>query len=191
MTEDEDETEETEDKEVSIYEMDYFYSAVVGGDTVMAHAIREDIIRTKVANGKKREDAEKNFNSSFASRCREEYEAGNLSDSEAVRMLVGYGGKTETEAQAKVQYWDFKQGNPDTYVSEYWIDAYNEDVASSGVSLETFIGYKNAIKDIEGDGAKARKMAVIHSLPISNAQKDALYFAEGWAASKLYEAPWR
>ena len=119
MTEDEDETEETEDKEVSIYEMDYFYSAVVGGDTVMAHAIREDIIRTKVANGKDREDAEKNFNSSFASRCREEYEAGSLSDSEAVRMLVSYGGKTETEAQAKVQYWDFKQGNPDTYVSEY------------------------------------------------------------------------
>ena len=191
MTEDEDETEETEDKEVSIYEMDYFYSAVVGGDTVMAHAIREDIIRTKVANGKDREDAEKNFNSSFASRCREEYEAGSLSDGEAVRMLVSYGGKTEAEAQAKVQYWDFKQGNPDTYVSEYWIDAYNEDVASSGVSLETFIGYKNAIKDIEGDGAKERKMAVIHSLPISNAQKDALYFSEGWAASKLYEAPWR
>jgi hypothetical protein len=191
MSDDEEETKETVDKDVSIYEMDYFYSAVVGDDPVMAHAIREDIIRTAVANGKKREDAETSFNSSFQSRCREEYEAGNISEREATRMLVSYGGKTEAEAKTKVQYWDFKQSNPDTYVSEYWIDAYNEDVASSGVSLDTFIGYKNAIKDIEGEGAKARKMDVIHSLPISNAQKDALYFAEGWAASKLWEAPWR
>ena len=188
---DEEETEETVDKEVSIYEMDYFYSAVVGGDTVMAHAIREDIIRTKVANGKEREEAEKSFNSSFQGVVRDEYDAGSISESEAIRMLVSYGGKTEAEAKSKVQYWDFKQNNPDTYVSEYWIDAYNEDVASSGVSLETFIGYKNAVKDIEGEGAKAKKMDVIDSLPITNAQKDALYFAEGWAESKLWEAPWR
>lgn len=191
LSEDEEETEETEDKEVSIYEMDYFYSAAVGGDTVMAHAIKEDIIRTKVANGKEREEAEKSFNSSFQGVVRDEYDAGSISESEAIRMLVSYGGKTEAEAKNKVQYWDFKQGNPDTYVSEYWIDAYNEDVASTGVSLETFIGYKNAVKDIEGEGAKAKKMAVIDSLPITNAQKDALYFAEGWAESKLWEAPWR
>ena len=103
---DEDAEEETEDKEVSIYEMNYFYSAVVDGDTVMAHAIREDIIRTKVANGDEREDAEKSFNSSFQTRCRKEYEAGNLSASEAISMLVNYGGKTEKEARSRVQAWD-------------------------------------------------------------------------------------
>lgn len=192
LTKDEEETtESTVDKEVSLYEMDYFVSAAVSGDTIMAQAIREDIIRTAVANGKDREDAEKSFNSSFQSRIRDEYEGGSLSDREAVNMLVSYGGKTEEEASSKVQYWEFKKSNPDTYVSEYWIDAYNEDVASSGVSLEMFIDYKNAVKDIEGDGSKARKMQVIDSLPISNAQKDALYFAEGWASSKLWEAPWR
>ena len=107
MTKDEDDTEEeTEDKEVSLYEMDYFYSSVVDGDAVMAEAIREDIIRTKVANGKEREEAEKNFNSSFQTRCRKEYEAGNLSASEAIRMLVLYGGKTEKEARSRVQAWD-------------------------------------------------------------------------------------
>jgi hypothetical protein len=42
-----------------------------------------------------------------------------------------------------------------------------------------------------GEGMKKKRMAVINSMPISNAQKDALYFAEGWAASRLYEAPWR
>ena len=191
MTPEEEKTEETEDKEISFYEMEHFYSTAMQGNMAYAEAIREDIIRTAVANGKTREDAEKSFNSSFQSRVRDRYEGGELSDSEAIRMLVNYGGKTEEEASTKVQYWGFKLDNPDTYVSEYWIDAYNEDVANSGVSLEMFIEYKNAVKDIEGEGAKARKMAVIHSLPISNAQKDALYYAEGWAASKLWESPWR
>ena len=191
MTEDEEKAETAKDKEVSLYEMDYFYSAAYGGNTSMAYAIREDIIQTAVANGKTLEDAEKNFNSSFQSRVRDKYEGGDLSDSEAIRLLVSYGGKTDEDASTKVQYWGFKKDNPDTYVSEYWIDAYNEDVASSGVSLELFIEYKNAVKDIDGDNAKARKMAVINSLPITNAQKTALYYAEGWAASKLYEAPWR
>lgn len=105
MTKDDEETEEAEDKEVSIYEMDYFYSVAFDGDAVMAEAIREDIIRTKVANGKEREEAEKSFNSSFQTRCRKEYEEGNLSDSEAIRMLVTYGGKTEKEARSRVQAW--------------------------------------------------------------------------------------
>ena len=105
MTKDDEETEETEDKEVSIYEMNYFYSAVVDGDVVMAEAIREDIIRTAVANGKEREEAEKSFNSTFQTRCRKEYKAGNLSESEAISMLVNYGGKTEKEARSRVQAW--------------------------------------------------------------------------------------
>lgn len=37
---------------------------------------------------------------------------------------------------------------------------------------------------------KERRIAVIDSMPITNAQKDSLYYAEGWAKSKLYEAPW-
>jgi hypothetical protein len=191
MTEDEDETEETEDKEVSIYEMDYFFSAVVGGDTVMAHAIREDIIRTKVANGKDREDAEKNFNSDFQDRTKKGYEEGDLSVHQAIKMLVSFGGKTEVQAKATVQYWEYIQDHPNTSVETSWFVKYNEEVASSGISLEMYIGYKNDVKGIDGEDKKARRMAVIHSLPISNAQKDALYFAEGWAASKLWEAPWR
>ena len=106
MTKDEEqEEEETEDKEVSIYEMNYFYNAALDGDIVMAHAIKEDIVRTAVANGKDREEAEKSFNSSFQTKCREAYKEGRLSESEAVRMLVNYGGKTEAEARSRVQSW--------------------------------------------------------------------------------------
>ena len=35
-----------------------------------------------------------------------------------------------------------------------------------------------------------RRMAVIDSLPITNAQKDALYYGEGWAEGTIDEAPW-
>ena len=106
MTKDEEqEEEETEDKEVSIYEMNYFYNAALDGDIVMAHAIKEDIVRTAVANGKDRDEAEKSFNSSFQTKCREAYKEGRLSESEAVRMLVNYGGKTEAEARSRVQSW--------------------------------------------------------------------------------------
>ena len=52
------------------------------------------------------------------------------------------------------------------------------------------MNYRNQVKGITGDGKKEKRMAVIHSLPITNAQKDAMYFAEGWAASTLHEAPW-
>jgi hypothetical protein len=53
-----------------------------------------------------------------------------------------------------------------------------------------FVEYRNEVKGITGEDKKARRMAVINSLPISSAQKDALYFAEGWTSSKLWEAPW-
>ena len=56
--------------------------------------------------------------------------------------------------------------------------------------MNTYIDYRDKVKDITGEDKKARRMAVINSMPISNAQKDALYYAEGWAESKIYEAPW-
>jgi hypothetical protein len=200
MTDDEEETA-AEDKEVSIYEMDHFYSAAVGGDIVMAHAIREDIIQTKVANGKTMTEAEQSFNSGFQSRVREKYESGELSDSVAIRLLVDYGGKTEAEAKSKVRYWNFEQEYPEYDLSESAVAKYYEYAAPAGISVATYHNYKVKTSGIEGDkdkngntisGSKKKKiMAVINSLPISKAQKDALYFAEGWAKSELNEAPWR
>lgn len=84
-----------------------------------------------------------------------------------------------------------KKQFPDTFVDDAWVDEYYAEVESSGIPVEVFVDYRNRVKSITGDGKKERRMAVINSMPISNAQKDALYFAEGWAASKLHEAPWR
>ena len=122
---------------------------------------------------------------------RDAYEDGYFNRSKASEIMVTYGGLTSEEAENKLRYIDVKKQLPDTYVDDAWVEEYYKEVEPSGITIEVFVDYRNQVKEITGEGKKERRMAVINSMPISAAQKDALYFAEGWAASKLYEAPWR
>ena len=121
---------------------------------------------------------------------KDEFLKGNITEARAIDMIVRYGGKTQNAAKADVQYWAFKRDYPDVYVEDSWFDTYYEKIASSGIRIDVYMGYRNKVSGITGDDKKARRMNVIHSLPISNAQKDALYYAEGWAQSRINEAPW-
>lgn len=134
---------------------------------------------------------EKEANSNIVSYTRDAYEEGFFGRDKAVSIMIDYGGLTDAEADAKLQYIDVKKQFPDTYVDDAWVAEYYKEVESSGISIEVFVDYRNQVKSMTGEGKKEKRMAVIDSMPISNAQKDALYFAEGWAASRLYEAPWR
>lgn len=60
--------------------------------------------------------------------------------------------------------------------------------AYDGISAEKYYQYKTTTSGLT---KKAEKLAAIDKLPLSNAEKDALYYSEGWAESKIYEAPWR
>lgn len=263
-------------KTLGLYKAEDFATAISGGDSSMASAIRDDIIQTAQKNGKTAEEAEKSFissakasmkelflakgitenqavnaliaycgdtgeearkhvaewdfegkhdfqynekkqmfmegkisasemesifmqvegktneevNSIIVSYTRDAYDDGYFSRSQAASVMVTYGGLTEGEAESKLRYIDVKKQFPDTYVDDAWIDEYYEDVQSSGISIEVFVDYRNQVKGITGEGKKSGRMAVIDSMPISSDQKDALYYAEGWAASKLHEAPW-
>ena len=202
MTKDEDETDTaSKDKDVSIYETEYVYREVVDGDIVMAHAMKEDIIRTAISNGKEREEAEKSFNNSFTNYVKGRYDDGELSDNEAKNILVSFGIKSEEEASSKVQYWSFKNEYPDYNLSEEAVNKYYNEVAPSGIGISVYYDYyeqrgKAKGTDSNGDGkadsgsVKDEVLEVIDSLPISSSQKDVLYFLNGWAESKLYEAPW-
>ena len=121
---------------------------------------------------------------------KEEFLAGNITASRAIDMYVLYGGYTKEDARATVQYWDFKNRYPDVYADDAWFDAYYEKIQSSGIPIKTYMEYRNQVREITGEGKKERRMAVIDSLPITNAQKDALYYGEGWAESTIEEAPW-
>ena len=59
--------------------------------------------------------------------------------------------------------------------------------AFDGITAEEYYLYKAATLGLT---VKAAKLLVIDSLNLTAAQKDALYYSEGWAESKLHEAPW-
>ena len=147
-----------------------------------------DLVKALVTvEGKSEEDAAK----AVVSYTRDAYEDDLFNRSKAADIMVTYGNLTSDEAEAKLRYIDIKKQLPDTFVDDAWVDEYYNEVESSGISIEVFVDYRNQVKSITGEGKKVRRMAVINSMPISSAQKDALYYAEGWAASRLYEAPWR
>ena len=177
-------------KAAGMFKIGDFGTAVVQSDSAMANAIKSDIIRTAQRNGKTADEAEKSFVSSAKSEVKERFLAGEINQQKAISALTSYCGVEAEDAKADVQYWAYKQQYPNTYADDSWFDAYYEKVASSGISIDVYMSYRNSVADITGEGKKERRMAVIDSLPITSAQKDALYFAEGWAESKLYEAPW-
>ena len=194
-------TSASSDKVKSIYEVSDYYTALVGRDQATAYVVKEDLIKTDVANGKDRDEAEADFNSKFASHLRDLHEKGELSDYDAENMLVNYGGKTYEQASAKVQYWNFKERYPDYDLSEEAVTKYYEEVEPHGINVSVYYDYtKRRAKckgvDLNADGktdsgsVKSQVMAVIDSLPISDAQKDALYYLNGWSANTIYEAPW-
>lgn len=59
--------------------------------------------------------------------------------------------------------------------------------AFNGITAEGYYLYKASTLGLT---VKAAKLLAIDSLNLTAAQKDALYYSEGWAESKLHEAPW-
>ena len=59
---------------------------------------------------------------------------------------------------------------------------------SSGITAEEYYQYKAASS---GMTRKEEKLAAIDGLDISDGKKDAIYLSEGYAESKIGEAPWR
>ena len=184
------------DKEKSAPKAKGFYTAedfareIANGDQASANAVKVDIIQTAQKNGKSAEDAKKSFASSAKTELKDLFLSGKISEQKAINALTTYCDIEESDAIADVQYWAFKQEFPEVFADDQWFDTYYEKVADSGIEIDVYMEYRNAVAGITGENKKAGRMSVINSLPITSAQKDALYLAEGWAASKLYEAPW-
>ena len=181
---------ETASKAKGMFTAEKFAEAISQGDQAMANAIKTDIIQTAEKNGKTQKEAQKSFVSSAKSELKDMFLAGDVSEKQAIDALTTYCGLDKDDAKADVQYWAFNQDYPNISVDDAWFDKYYDDVADSGIRIDVYMNYRNQAKNVTGEDKKERKMAIINSLPITSAQKDALYFAEGWAESKLYEAPW-
>ena len=139
---------------------------------------------------------------------RDAYIAGKISSADLKTSLIEIGDLTEEEADEKIAVYDWLKNNPGRGLDENAVAAYIKPIEELGVSVEdygvtpeTFADYRREASkckgvDADGDGEtdsgskKAQILLVINSLPISYDQKNALYFLNGWAASRLYEAPW-
>ena len=124
----------------------------------------------------------------YEENAKDMYTSGEISSGSAVGILVKYSELDDTAAAEKVAYWDFQEDYPEYKdLSQAAVTDYYEYAKPSRIPVSVYYDY---CTEVTGLSKKADKMAVIDAMPISAAQKDALYFSHGWAESKLNEAPW-
>ena len=120
----------------------------------------------------------------------DEFMNGNITASRAIEMFARYGSMTRDKATEKVTVLEFVKEHPKTEgISYAAVNGYNTYCEPYGVPAETYYEawvYKNTLS---GE-VKESMMTYINSLSLSARQKDSMYYAFGWAESKLYEAPW-
>lgn len=142
------------------------------------------------------------------SEVKEAFIDGEITEQQLKNALVRYGGKDAEEAEETVKAYRWQKQHPDSDLSSSQILAYTKELEGLGKSIEAtgiqpdvFADYRNKRTectgvDADGDGKtdsgskKKEILALIDSLPISDSQKDALYFDNGYAASGLKKAPW-
>lgn len=152
-------------------------------------------------------DFEMEYGFSYSERDKA-YKEGRISAAELRGIMIDFGDMTETEADNYIRAYDWQKRNPqyDLTVSE--VLAYTKPIENLGYSVEdygispdVYVEYKDKAskckgEDANGDGradtntVKNQKMEVINALPLTSEQKDALYYLNGWAKSKLPNAPW-
>ena len=174
---------DTAPKQKGLYRAEDVATSVIAGDSTTASKAFNDLVATNKANGKSPKEAKSAAQSSVKTALRDAYESGDLNKTKAVKSLETYCGMSEDDAKADVIEWDYKKKNPSKDVESGWFDTYVDKVSSSGMPIETYVSYRSKIKGIEGEDKKDRICKVIDSMDISDAQKDALYFANGWASS--------
>lgn len=161
-----------------------FYDAVETGENL------SEVIRSYTENGVDMETLRREITEHFQPVYSEMTAAERAGIREYLINAYEQCGSSREDAEGKLQYWDFLAENPGSNLSIFQVADYYEYAKPAGISAEVYSDYCERVKGITGEGKKARRMAVIDALPITNAQKDALYFAEGWAESKIHEAPW-
>ena len=130
---------------------------------------------------------------------KEAYLSGQLSKRQAADMYVRFGGMERQQAREKVEVWEFVKRYPECEGITYpAIAAYRE--FGSGVSAKTFYDawkYESSVSaDVDANGEaisgskKQKVLDYINRQNLTVSQKDGLYYAFGWAESKISEAPW-
>lgn len=136
------------------------------------------------------------------------YLGGDISADRVLSAMMKYGGVKEDSARATVEAYKWIRQHPKTELDVGQVKTYTKAIDTLGYSVEdagisesvylTFLEKASACtgEDRNGDGrtdsgsVQNQVVQVIDALPISGAQKDALYFAKGYAKQNLHKTPW-
>lgn len=151
---------------------------------------------------------EKKFGFAYSDRA-ELLADGKISRDTLITAVMEYKELDRAAATAAVNYLEFQIEYPQykklsqTKYESYFVgldDVNGKSPSSAGIDLGVYAEYYISIADIKGDDAdgdgktdrdskKNKILAVINSLPLSNAQKDILYLQQ-YARSGIRNAPW-
>ena len=127
--------------------------------------------------------------------------AGKITESKVRQMYMTYGGYSEEDATEKAAVLAFIKKHPACDgISWAAVESYTAYCETSGMKAETFWDawkYNNTTQaDVDENGEsisgskKVKVLSYINGLDLTSAQKDSLYYAFGWAESRIWEAPW-
>ena len=170
---------------------DTYYDAILNGGEVKK-------LKDQILNAGIKEDT---LEDSVKKRIKQDVSDGTVSRTAAKQLLTRYAGVEEEDVETTLNAWDYMDRHPDTELDVKEISQFYTKYKGTGLpeaNFEQYLIKKQACKGVDKDGdgraengtKKAQVMAVIDALPVSNEVKDALYFAEDYKASTLYEAPW-
>ena len=170
---------------------DTYYDAILNGGDVKK-------LKGLILNAGIKEDT---LADSVKKRIKQDVSDGTVSRAAAKQLLTRYAGVEEEDVEATLNAWDYMDRHPDTELDVKEISQFYTKYKETGLpeaNFEQYLIKKQACKGVDKDGdgraengtKKAQVMAVIDALPVSSEVKDALYFAEDYKASTLYEAPW-
>jgi hypothetical protein len=115
---------------------------------------------------------------------------GEISLGDAKNMYITYGGLSEEKADENVTVLSFVKKHPECDgISYAGAVAYTTYCEPYNVPAKTYYDAWKHKGSLTGT-VKEPMMQYINRLNLTYAQKDSLYYAFGWAASRIYEAPW-
>ena len=154
-------------------------------------------------------DFEQEYGFRYSERV-QKYLDGTLSRDQLRRILIDHDGMFQAKAEQELTYYDWYKAHPNTKLKFSEVSQYVRTVENAGTSLyeagiseDLFIRYKtekNKCKGVDENddgiadsGSKqAQILPIIDALPITEAQKDVLWFHNGWSKKTLNrKAPWK
>jgi hypothetical protein len=108
-------------------------------------------------------------------------------------------GDDRATAEMYIDFLNLQVSNPDIEFSSKDAEGCFEHAEPVGIDIDIYMDFKSKTsglaseKDANGKttiSKKSKVLRVINSLPLSPAQKDALYYASGYKESTIDEAPW-